>query len=96
MFFVFSIAVATASRFVSPSGLSELIFGVAMAKASEIFSGSDSDAKVKEIKHWLKTKGVRDFEPVSLFCDQLTKVGQKLLLTFHSFIYFLLGNCSRD
>lgn len=46
---------------------------LAMAKASEVF-GSDSDARVKEIKGWLKTKGVRDFEPVSLFCDQLTKV----------------------
>jgi len=46
----------------------------AMAKASEVFPGADPDGKVKEIKHWLKTKGVRDFEPVSLFCDQLTKV----------------------
>ncbi|KIM40739.1 hypothetical protein M413DRAFT_73070 [Hebeloma cylindrosporum] len=44
-----------------------------MAKASEIFSGPDPDGKVREIKHWLKAKGVRDFEPVSLFCDQLTK-----------------------
>jgi len=50
-------------------------FGLAMAKSSEIFSGPDPDGKVKEIKHWLKAKGVRDFEPVSLFCDQLTKVG---------------------
>jgi hypothetical protein len=47
---------------------------IAMAKASEVFPDSDSDAKVREIKQWLKTKGVRDFEPVSLFCDQLTKV----------------------
>ncbi|KAJ7276833.1 hypothetical protein C8J57DRAFT_1061596, partial [Mycena rebaudengoi] len=28
---------------------------------------------VQEAKAWLKSKGVRDFEPVSLFCDQLTK-----------------------
>jgi len=28
---------------------------------------------VKEVKNWLKSKGVRDFEPVSLFCDQLGK-----------------------
>jgi len=49
--------------------------GDAMAKSSEIFSGPDPDGKVREIKHWLKAKGVRDFEPVSLFCDQLTKVG---------------------
>ncbi|KAH0584878.1 hypothetical protein H2248_008156 [Termitomyces sp. 'cryptogamus'] len=47
--------------------------GDAMAQASEIFPGSDTDARVKEIKGWLKSKGVRDFEPVSLFCDQLSK-----------------------
>ncbi|KDR68528.1 hypothetical protein GALMADRAFT_78457 [Galerina marginata CBS 339.88] len=47
--------------------------GDAMAKASEVFPGPDPDGKVKEIKNWLKSKGVRDFEPVSLFCDQLTK-----------------------
>ncbi|PPQ77620.1 hypothetical protein CVT25_011231 [Psilocybe cyanescens] len=47
--------------------------GDAMAKASDVFPGPDPDAKVKEIKNWLKSKGVRDFEPVSLFCDQLTK-----------------------
>lgn len=45
-----------------------------MAKASEVFLGPDPDAQVREVKNWLKTKGVRDFEPVSLFCDQLTKV----------------------
>ncbi|PPQ66718.1 hypothetical protein CVT24_008819 [Panaeolus cyanescens] len=45
----------------------------AIAKASEILPGPDPDAKVREIKQWLKTKGVRDFEPVSLFCDQLSK-----------------------
>lgn len=47
---------------------------VAMAKASEVLPGADPDSSVKEIKLWLKSKGVRDFEPVSLFCDQLTKV----------------------
>ncbi|KAG6889401.1 hypothetical protein C0992_005394 [Termitomyces sp. T32_za158] len=47
--------------------------GDAMAQASEILSGPDPDARVKEIKGWLKSKGVRDFEPVSLFCDQLSK-----------------------
>ncbi|KAG5652989.1 hypothetical protein H0H81_002814 [Sphagnurus paluster] len=43
----------------------------AMAKAKDVLPGGDAD--VKEIKNWLKSKGVRDFEPVSLFCDQLTK-----------------------
>ncbi|KAL4264437.1 5'-3' exoribonuclease 1 [Pleurotus pulmonarius] len=47
--------------------------GDAMAKAEEVFSGPDPDNKVKEIKAWLKSKGVRDFEPVSLYADQLTK-----------------------
>ena len=48
---------------------------VAMMKASEVFPGADSDGRVIEVRHWLKTKGVRDFESVSLFCDQLTQVG---------------------
>ncbi|KAJ7157550.1 exonuclease II [Mycena crocata] len=47
--------------------------GDAMAKASDILRVPDPDARVKEAKNWLKSKGVRDFEPVSLFCDQLTK-----------------------
>ncbi|KAK7466207.1 exonuclease II Exo2 [Stygiomarasmius scandens] len=47
--------------------------GDAMATAADIFSGSDPDGRVREIKSWLKSKGVRDFEPVSLFCDQLSK-----------------------
>jgi 5'-3' exoribonuclease 1 len=45
-----------------------------MAKASDILRVADPDARVREAKAWLKSKGVRDFEPVSLFCDQLTKV----------------------
>ncbi|KAJ7500293.1 exonuclease II [Mycena galericulata] len=47
--------------------------GDAIAKASDILRVGDPDARVREIKAWLKSKGVRDFEPVSLFCDQLTK-----------------------
>ncbi|KAJ7767274.1 exonuclease II [Mycena metata] len=47
--------------------------GDAMAKASDILRVTDPDARVREAKGWLKSKGVRDFEPVSLFCDQLTK-----------------------
>ncbi|TFK49939.1 hypothetical protein OE88DRAFT_1752007 [Heliocybe sulcata] len=45
----------------------------AMTKSREIFQDEDSDARVKELKTWLMSKGVRDFEPVSLFCDQLKK-----------------------
>jgi hypothetical protein len=45
-----------------------------MARASDLYPPGEADAKVKEIKKWLGDKGVRDFEPVSLFCDQLDKV----------------------
>ncbi len=46
-----------------------------MAKASTIFpSEDDPGAKAKEIRAWLTSKGVRDFEPVPLLCDQLGKV----------------------
>ncbi|KAI0649009.1 exonuclease II [Trametes meyenii] len=52
--------------------------GDAMVKAADAFSGSsNADAKAKEVKTWLNTKGVRDFEPVSLFCDQLGKTAVK-------------------
>ena len=50
------------------------IVGVAMIKASEALPGSDPDEQIREIKNFLKSKGVRDFEPVSIYCDQLTKV----------------------
>jgi len=33
--------------------------------------GPEADAVVREAKGWLKSTGVRDLEPVSLFCDQL-------------------------
>jgi len=45
-----------------------------MAKAFDVFPDAEADLKVQEVKSWLKSKGVRDFEPVSLFVDQLTKV----------------------
>ncbi|KAG0700160.1 exonuclease II [Suillus ampliporus] len=43
-----------------------------MARATDIFD-THADAKVKEVKSWLKSKGVRDLEPVSLFSDNLAK-----------------------
>ncbi|KAJ3538611.1 hypothetical protein NM688_g6492 [Phlebia brevispora] len=46
--------------------------GDAMVHADALFK-ENPDGKVREIKHWLQTKGVRNFEPVSLFCDQLKK-----------------------
>ena len=46
-----------------------------MARAEDIFHNEeDPDHKIKEVKKWLDSKGVRSFEPVSLFCDQLKKV----------------------
>ncbi|KAI0663830.1 exonuclease II [Cubamyces menziesii] len=52
--------------------------GDAMVKANDVFyDASSPDAKAKEVKTWLNTKGVRDFEPVSLFCDQLGKATVK-------------------
>ncbi|KAF7981258.1 hypothetical protein HWV62_34139 [Athelia sp. TMB] len=43
-----------------------------MVRASDVFD-DDADSKVQEVKTWLKNRGVRDFEPVSLFADQLNK-----------------------
>jgi hypothetical protein len=51
----------------------------AMARASDIFAEDIADLKVKEVKNWLQSKGVRSFEPVSLYCDQLKKVRLKSL-----------------
>lgn len=48
--------------------------GDAMLAASDVFPGDDAESRVKEVKNWLNSKGIRDFEPVSLFCDQLKKV----------------------
>ncbi|KAI6154652.1 exonuclease II [Pisolithus tinctorius] len=52
-----------------------------MARASDIFS-ENADAGVRQVKTWLKSKGVRDFEPVSLYSDQLTKETVKEIETF--------------
>ena len=50
-----------------------------MIKASTVFpSEDDPGAKAKEIRAWLANKGVRDFEPVPLHCDQLDKVYPRL------------------
>lgn len=45
-----------------------------MARASDVFPGGNGDTRVNEVKAWLKSRGVRDFDPVSLFADQLPKV----------------------
>ncbi|KAK2459914.1 hypothetical protein APHAL10511_008114 [Amanita phalloides] len=45
----------------------------AMARTADIFGDFDPHRRMKEVQNWLKSKGVKDFEPVSLFCDQLSK-----------------------
>jgi hypothetical protein len=47
-----------------------------MARASDVFIDGDADSKIHEVKSWLKSKGVRDFESVSFVADQLTKVNE--------------------
>ncbi|KAF7331483.1 5'-3' exoribonuclease 1 [Mycena kentingensis (nom. inval.)] len=49
------------------------IGGDAIGKASDLFRVPEPDMLVKEAKSWLKATGIRDMEPVSLFCDQLGK-----------------------
>jgi hypothetical protein len=46
-----------------------------LTRASDLFPGGDTDNQVKAAKEWLSSKGVREFEPVSLFSEQLEKVG---------------------
>ncbi|KAK7056414.1 exonuclease II Exo2 [Paramarasmius palmivorus] len=60
--------------------------GDMMVRADMFFGKAENpDAKVKEVKAWLKSKGVRDFEPVSLFCDQLDKVVEdSLIMTYRA------------
>jgi hypothetical protein len=46
----------------------------AMMKATDIFPGPDSDAKVKDAKSWLAERGIRDLDPVPLATETLEKV----------------------
>jgi len=57
-----------------------------MVKASDVL-GPDAEARVKDVKNWLKSKGVRDFEPVSLYCDQLSKVCPNRLISHVVFFF---------
>lgn len=44
-----------------------------MARVSDVFPGDKAEPKLREVKSWLSSKGVRDLEEVSLYCDQLDK-----------------------
>lgn len=49
-------------------------------KLSEVFPGTTSGARARELKAWLVAKGIRDFEPVPLNCDKVGKVGSYIRL----------------
>ncbi|EKM58546.1 uncharacterized protein PHACADRAFT_117592 [Phanerochaete carnosa HHB-10118-sp] len=57
--------------------------GDAMVTSADVFPNADNpDANVREVQAWLKSKSVRNFEPVSLFCDQLKKETVKEIEAF--------------
>lgn len=46
-----------------------------LLKSKEIYPNETKpDQKIREIRGWLKARGVLDFEPVTLFAEQLEKV----------------------
>lgn len=47
-----------------------------LTMAADFFPAENLDTRVHEIKAWIQEKGVRDFEQVSLFSDQLDKVSE--------------------
>ena len=47
---------------------------VDLTKATDFFEPSVADARMKQLKAWIAEKGVRDFEKVPLYSDQLEKV----------------------
>jgi hypothetical protein len=67
-----------------------------MARSTDLFPDDNADAKVQEIKSWLKSKGVGDFDAVSLFCDQLDKVGRSYLTGKNLADSLRLGDMRRD
>jgi hypothetical protein len=59
-----------------------------MVLSSDVFGDHKADEKIREVKSWLKAKGVTNFEPVSLFCDQLSKV------RFRTTFFSKMAHCS--
>ncbi|KEP50583.1 putative exonuclease Kem1 [Rhizoctonia solani 123E] len=47
--------------------------GEDITRASDLFPHGDAESQAKAAKEWLKSKGVQEFEPVSLFSEQLEK-----------------------
>ncbi|KZV90588.1 hypothetical protein EXIGLDRAFT_616721 [Exidia glandulosa HHB12029] len=42
-------------------------------RAADVFQGTDPDMRLREAKAWLAKQGIKDFEPVPLSSDQLSK-----------------------
>ena len=51
-----------------------------MARATDIFD-SHADVSIEEVKPWLKSKGIRDLESVSLLSDEGTS--ESLIVLSH-------------
>ncbi|CCF54627.1 putative KEM1 - multifunctional nuclease [Ustilago hordei] len=47
--------------------------GVDITRASQIWDESQVDAKMAQLKDWIKAKGVRDLETVPLYAEQLSR-----------------------
>lgn len=60
------------------------LFASDFLKLSDVFPGSTSGARIRELKAWLVAKGVRDFEAVPLNCDKVGKVGLVKTLRYDS------------
>lgn len=43
-------------------------------RAADVFQGTDPDMRLREAKAWLAKQGIKDFDPVPLSSDQLSKV----------------------
>lgn len=66
-----------------------------LTAARDFFPGPNPDAKVKEIQTWLKSKGVRDLEPVPLTKVQMAKVKRRFLLYSLAPLMLTESSCRR-
>ena len=45
-----------------------------LMRAADFFDSRSAESRLKELKAWIAQKGVRDFDKVPLYSDQLEKV----------------------
>lgn len=58
-------------------------------KSEEIYPNEmKPDQKIKDIRAWLKSRGVLDLEPVTLFAEQLEKVSDEVINYFISLMRY--------